>query len=484
MSVKNDLVIVLIAFLVGCSSIPPETNPIKNDSSLYPDGIKFKDCRECPEMVVIPSGKFLMGSPQGERGRNVDIRNHDEDDTFGPGGSRVEVSINRFALGVYEITHKQFKTFVRDTGYDAGGDCYVALNGSRFWKQHPGGGWDNSGRKTRDESAATCIDWFTTQAFTRWLSLRTGYTYRLPSESEFEYAVRAGTDTPYFFGTNLEDVCRYGNVPDATLNAVSPGRKTVLCDDGYETMAPVGQFDPNPFGIYDMTGNVWEWLQDCYQNSYVEIPRDGTPLIKSECSAYSIRGGSWGYDLASLRSADRSDDPPELRFDGIGFRVARNLTDSAQQYPDWDLSVYENKTHGFSVLYPTSYTRLPANDTRVFSAVAPYQTPRIDVLITEEKDTRSLDAVTSDFRDYILATEGTDIELVSAGNVTLDDGVTAATEIILLWTFSGDGTQMKSISLSAVKKGWRISTVGSVARNERLFDWSDVKRLAYTFRLR
>ena len=115
---------------------------------------------------------------------------------------------------------------------------------------------------------------------------------------------------------------------DASLRPYAPGRQTTECNDGVPLWRTVGHFLPNAFGIYDMTGNAWEWLQDCYRDSYRENPRDGSAFEATWCPARSIRGGSMFYDLPSLRSADRSDDPPETLWDGIGFRVARDLSPS------------------------------------------------------------------------------------------------------------------------------------------------------------
>jgi sulfatase modifying factor 1 len=285
----------------------------------------FSDCADCPQMLVIPGGTFLMGSPQDEAGRSEDRRNGDEDDTPGPGGAQVRVTVPRFAIGVYEITHKQFADFVAATNYDTGGGCIVDLHQRGEFKAEPEGSWRNFGRPVQDNLPVICVDWNDANAYAHWLSERTGHRYRLPSESEFEYARRAGTTTPYFFGDNLEDICKYANVPDASLHALVPGRPATQCNDGNIVTAPVGQYLPNAFGIYDITGNVWEWLQDCYRDSYAETPRDGTPFMPATCEARSIRGGSWGYDLPSLRSADRSDDPPDLLFDGISFRLVREL---------------------------------------------------------------------------------------------------------------------------------------------------------------
>ncbi len=279
-------------------------------------------------MVVIPAGQFLMGSPQDEQGRDADPRNGDEDDTPGPGGNQVKVTVLRFALGAYEITHGQFRTFIESSGYKAPGGCIVVLAPGRPLQAEPEGRWDNKGRPNLDEEPAVCIDWNMAVAYTRWLSERTGKRYRLPSEAEFEYALRAGSTTRYHFGDDQEDLCKYGNVPDVSLRPYAPGRQTTECNDGVPLWTTVGHFLPNAFGIYDMTGNAWEWLQDCYRDSYRENPRDGSAFEATWCPARSIRGGSMFYDLPSLRSADRSDDPPETLWDGIGFRVARDLSPS------------------------------------------------------------------------------------------------------------------------------------------------------------
>ena len=220
----------------------------------------------------------------------------------------------------------------------------------------------------------------------RWLGVRTGGRYRLPTEAEFEYALRAGSDTAYHFGDDPELLCEHGNVPDESRNAVSPELVTAACDDGFADMSPVGQFKPNAFGLHDMTGNVWEWLADCYERSYANVPTDGSALRKDGCEVHSIRGGSWGYDLPSLRSADRSDDPPDARFDGIGLRVARDLAPEPDM-PDWELKVFDDRTLGVSVwLYPASYSLVgddPAS--KLFSVASPYTVPLMEIVETRDE---------------------------------------------------------------------------------------------------
>lgn len=285
----------------------------------------FRDCDDCPAMVIVPGGSYLKGSPQDEPGRSDDERNHDEDDQVGPGGAQVKVTVPAFALGTHEISNKEFSLFVTDTTYEMRGGCRADLHRDGRYQPYPEATWDNTGREHKNDFPASCIDWFTANKYTEWLSRRTGKRYRLPTESEFEYARRAGSVTAFHFGTDREQLCRYANVPDASLKAVAPMYTTLDCNDGYWDLAPVGQFEPNAFGVYDITGNVWEWLADCYEPSYANAPTDGSALIVEGCEVRSIRGGSAAYDLSSLRAADRSDDPPDALYDGIGFRVARDL---------------------------------------------------------------------------------------------------------------------------------------------------------------
>ncbi|MYE13037.1 MAG: formylglycine-generating enzyme family protein [Gammaproteobacteria bacterium] len=183
---------------------------------------RFRDCSSCPEMVVVPAGDFLRGSPQDEPGRSLDSRNHDEDDLEGPGGKRVRVSVPAFALGVFEVTNGQFIRFVQDTGYEMPSGCFSDANQDGVWARDETGSWDNLGREFRLDYPASCIDWHAANAYLHWLGLRTGARYRLPTEAEFEHALRAGSDTIYHFGDDQELLCEYGNVPDQSLNAVSP----------------------------------------------------------------------------------------------------------------------------------------------------------------------------------------------------------------------------------------------------------------------
>jgi formylglycine-generating enzyme required for sulfatase activity len=161
-----------------------------------------------------------------------------------------------------------------------------------------------------------CVSWNDANAYAKWLANKTGKPYRLPSEAEFEYAARARTSPGvyprFWFGDDETEICRYGH------------SSTSACNDGYEFTSPAGHFAPNPFGLYDMAGNAWQWAADCYHDSYNGAPADGSALTSRSCSnGRVIRGGSWGNDPGDLRAAHR------LRTydttDVNGFRLARSL---------------------------------------------------------------------------------------------------------------------------------------------------------------
>ena len=478
---KTGTRLVVALTVLGAASVHAQSEPA-------PAG--FRDCPACPEMVVIPAGDFMRGSPQDEPGRSLDSRNHDEDDLEGPGGKRVRVSVPSFALGVYEVTNGQFARFIEDTGYEVPTGCISDPDWDGLWGWDDSGAWNNLGRDHRNDHPASCIDWNVANAYLHWLSLRTGGRYRLPTEAEFEYALRAGSDTVYHFGNDPEQLCEYGNVPDQASNAVSPESLTASCNDGHADMAPVGQFKPNAFGLHDMTGNVWEWLQDCYEPSYANVPTDGSALHRDDCSAYSIRGGSWGYDLPSLRSADRSDDPPDARFDGIGFRVARDLVPEPD-VPNWNLRVFENPVHGVSVLYPASYTTVLDVADKIFGVASPYGMPRMEIGLTSEAsaDVALLaQAYVASIPSIAFKKGGSPTPsaeevpqtVVNARGTTALGGVTAD-EISVHWRPAGPQAEFRTLVLSVADPDRGRITLYLTALP--LHDWDDLRTLARTLRV-
>ena len=449
----------------------------------------FRDCSTCPQMVVVPAGDFMRGSPQDEPGRSLDPRNHDEDDLEGPGGQRVRVSVPAFALGVYEVTNGQFAQFVDDSGYEMPRGCYSDADRDGIWGWDDEGTWTNLGREHMPDFPASCIDWCAANAYVRWLSVRTGGRYRLPTEAEFEYALRAGSDTAYHFGDDPEVLCEYGNVPDESRNAVSPELVTAACSDGFADMAPVGQFNPNAFGLHDMTGNVWEWLADCYERSYANVPTDGSALLKDGCEVYSIRGGSWGYDLPSLRSADRSDDPPDARFDGIGLRVARDLAPEPDM-PVWELRVFDDRTLGVSVLYPASYSLVGDDPEKLFSVASPYTVPLMEIV--ETRDTPGDLAPLVEAYVGSLSIGGGKGSVAGADDVpqvpepvmgavtTTLLGGSAAEELSVEWQAVGSQLGLRTLAVSVDGAERRITLYVTGTGQH---DWDDLRRLARTLRV-
>ena len=260
-----------------------------------------------PKMALLPGGSFRMG----------DIRGQGQDDEQPVHSVRVE----KFAVGVYEVTVGEFRRFARATGHRSqGDDCYVYQEGS--WKQVADADWDKPYFPQNDQQPVVCVSWHDAAAYAEWLSGQTGQNYRLPTEAEWEYAARAGTDTARYWGDTADEACGYANVGDQSLKRELNVSWTIhACADGYVYTAPVGAFRANRFGLYDMLGNVWEWTCSEYAN-YKE-GKESACLGKNHADARVIRGGSWNYGPAWVRSADRDDWRPASRINSAGFRLAR-----------------------------------------------------------------------------------------------------------------------------------------------------------------
>ena len=231
-------------------------------------------------MVEISAGSFMMGSSVSESGSS-------EDEV-----PRHKVQIKRFALSRDEVTFHEYGAFVRATGH--------RLPDAHSW---------GYGRQPVID-----VSWQDATAYAEWLSQNTGQRYRLPSEAEWEYAARAGTKTACWWG---EDIREDGTV---WANCSVCGSKW----DGKQT-SPVGAFRANPFGLYDTAGNVSEWVQDCYQDSYEAAPTDGSAVLSGHCAEHVIRGGSWLDGRGRLRSANRFRFSSVSRSNDVGFRLAKDL---------------------------------------------------------------------------------------------------------------------------------------------------------------
>jgi formylglycine-generating enzyme required for sulfatase activity len=269
-------------------------------------GETFRDCPTCPEMVVVPAGSFKMGSPDSEAERSAD-----------EGPVRTVTIGAPFAVGKYEVTVGQFKAFVA-TGNKIDGGCNI-WSGSE-WEQQADKSWRDPGFAQTDAHPVTCVSWNDAKEYVAWLSKTTGQPYRLLSEAEWEYAARAGTSTPFSTGStittkqaNFDGNFTYGSSTKGEYRA-----KTI----------EVGSLkSPNAFGLHDMHGNVWEWVEDCWIDSYKGAPSDASVRTTActDSNARVLRGGSW-YDYPrNLRSAGRNWVEPDYRFNNRGFRVARVL---------------------------------------------------------------------------------------------------------------------------------------------------------------
>jgi formylglycine-generating enzyme required for sulfatase activity len=251
-----------------------------------------------PEMVVIPAGRFQMGDIQGS-GYSYEKPVH-------------RVSVSEFAMGRYEVTVGEFRRFVNATGYkteaEKGDGCYVYDGDS--WEYKKEANWGNPYFSQNDNHPVVCLSWNDAVAYAEWLSQQTGKEYRLPSEAEWEYAARAGTETKYWWGNEI-------------------GSNQANCDgcgsqwDNKQT-APVGSFTANSFGLYDTVGNVWEWNADPWHSNYEGAPSDGS-VWEGDSSRRVLRGGSWYSSPGNCRTANRLRGTSDVRYQYIGFRVAARL---------------------------------------------------------------------------------------------------------------------------------------------------------------
>ncbi|HEY7298995.1 MAG TPA: formylglycine-generating enzyme family protein [Xanthobacteraceae bacterium] len=248
-----------------------------------PDALtQFRDCADCPEMVVVPAGEFTMGSPPSEFGAEAQ--------------HRVTISYP-FAVSKFEITFEEWDSCIEEGG----------CGGYRPDDE----GWG------RGKQPVMNISWLDAKSYVEWLSRRTGKTYRLLSESEWEYAARAGTITKFPVGDSVApSMANYNGSTDGAEHPQLNRQKTL----------PVGSFRANGFGLYDMLGNVSEWVEDCWNEDYTaSAPNDGSAWVQGKCKGRVVRGGSWEDSESELRSAARTGGNQDDRFYTDGLRIARDL---------------------------------------------------------------------------------------------------------------------------------------------------------------
>lgn len=275
----------------------------------------FRDGSGLPEMVAVPPGSALLGSTEAEttrEGRTPALAAYEQP-------QRSVRFARGFAISRGHVTQAEFARFVRATHRDMAG-CVVAIDGK--WSDGRLSAYDfrNPGWTQRGDEPAVCVDWADASAYAAWLSARTGQQYRLPREDEWEYAARGGRATARWWGDGSEDICARANGGDKAYAATMPDDKSanLACGDGATRTNAAGRFPANPFGLYDMLGNAWQWTADCF----ALVP--GTAPAAAPCKARSIRGGSWHNSVATLRAATRFSLPPTMRSSSLGFRVVRD----------------------------------------------------------------------------------------------------------------------------------------------------------------
>jgi formylglycine-generating enzyme required for sulfatase activity/dienelactone hydrolase len=290
------------------------TAPISRNGGLfYVPGSLFRDCPDCPEMVIITPGSFTMGSSAEEKawaashGGNLP--------SVADEAPQHRVSLKTFALGKYDVTRGEYAAFVRETRYPAGDGCYETGNPDS--PKHAEANWEHPGFLQSDRDPVVCVSWQDARAYVSWLNskLRKANStsgegpYRLPTEAEWEYAARAGTTTRFWWGDEADAAAAHAWFKD---------------NSGAQTHS-VGMKPANPFGLYDMSGNVWQWTEDCYADDYANAPRDGSAAQGAGNCLRSDRGGSWFYPAWLLRPATRERNPAGYRDGVLGFRLARTL---------------------------------------------------------------------------------------------------------------------------------------------------------------
>jgi formylglycine-generating enzyme required for sulfatase activity len=264
----------------------------------------FRDCPDCPEMVKIPAGSFTMGSSGAEKAWAVA-----HGGTFDSVSDEVPqhaVTLHAFVIGKYDVTRAEYAAFVKDTGHPTVKGCYQQGNpDSPFY---PDATWQVLGFPQTDRDPVVCVTWHDAQAYVAWLNTKIkGGGYRLPTEAEWEYAARGGATSKFWSGDDEKAAPEHGWFKENSGGATHP----------------VGQKSANGFGLYDMAGDVWQWTEDCYAETYANAPVDGSAAGGDPACRRSDRGGSWFYPSWLLRAATRERNPPGYKDSVLGFRVAK-----------------------------------------------------------------------------------------------------------------------------------------------------------------
>lgn len=284
-----------------------------------------RDCEHCPEMVIVPAGTAILGAAASDGFRNSDEL-----------PERTFPIRAAFAVSRHEITRDQYEAFVRASHRTVHGDCLTDRTQRGNWVIDPGTTFRDPGFAQKGNDPVACVSWDEAQAYVAWLNTQTRGGYRLLTEVEWEYVARAGAsqNVTYPWGSDAAAGCSFANGFDQTTMATYKGLDTsghkvfdpLNCSDGWLNTAPVGSLAPNEFGVFDMIGNVSEWVGDCHSTSHDALSESGTlPTSASPCSRRLAKGGSWGTLAHNLRTSERLPYAATHRDDSIGIRVAKTL---------------------------------------------------------------------------------------------------------------------------------------------------------------
>lgn len=294
-------------------------------------GETFQDCPECQTMVVIPAGSFKMGSTPEERAREgvpASFGDHE--------GPVRDITIAKpFAIATTETTRGQYARFVQETARPIPTECADYNPENDSWAGTPGKvvNWQKPGFDQTDDHPAVCVSYQDGVDYAAWLSKKTGNTYRLASEAEWEYAARGGTTTTRYWGEGVAGICNKAKIMStgtwARINNSDGWTGELVCSDPASYTVPVASYDANPFGVYDMLGSVWEWVADCAAEDHSKLPADGsaqTAANGGDCEHRLTKGGAFHSRVWLARPATRGGGQGGTnRPVASGIRVVREL---------------------------------------------------------------------------------------------------------------------------------------------------------------
>lgn len=291
-------------------------------------GASFKDCSECQDMVVIPAGTFMMGSTEEERTREG------VPEAFGKHEvTRVKITFAKpFAIAATETTRGQWARFAKETNRPLPTECAVYNPEYDNWNGIEGKtfNWQNPGFAQTDDHPAVCISAKDAKEYAAWMSKLTGKKYRLASEAEWEYVARSGATTTRPWGDSVTPICQKAAImTSGTFEAIAKGESwadELVCASDKSWTVPVKSFDPNPWGVYDMLGSVWEWVGDCVSPDHAGLPADGSARKEGDCTRSITKGGAFHSRTWLARPATRGEGQNSVNHPvASGIRIVREI---------------------------------------------------------------------------------------------------------------------------------------------------------------